>query len=58
MIPSQVANGAALLPSESVKLEFNGVNYYIPKRLENRFTIGKGIDRGSFGAVFDCQDTL
>ena len=42
--------------NESIRIKFNGNFFFFPKCVDNRFVLGQSIDKGSFGAVYDCLD--
>jgi hypothetical protein len=41
-----------------IKLNFRGSDYKFPRIVLNQYIVKKCIDKGSFGAVFDCLDGI
>jgi serine/threonine protein kinase len=54
--PSHVNSNKKAEGYEMIRLDFNSKSYLFPKLVQNRFRIGKSINRGSFGSVYECLD--
>lgn len=57
MVESNQAIGAALALRKKISFEFKEKTYEFPSVIDNRFIVVKQIDGGSFGTIFDVQDT-
>lgn len=58
-IPRRPNSGLGQLQDQAerkIMINFRNSNYLFPQKLLNRYKIGKVIDSGGFGAVFDCLD--